>query len=268
MSLARIWFITAVAAVLSAALLTIAAEGQSFFALARTLEDPCEGGGYNPTPVAVTVTSVPIVVSSTTDEYFVLYVKHDVDGTEAELPVLVKLGEAGTTTLAENVRGLPRERYRVEKYLISDPADVDGDCVDDIAELNDLGNKNPVNPAANIGLATSATALPDRETVDTLTPDIYGGNLYIKFILFGTDTDRPGFNGAGLYNSYTQHPEETEDDGIDKSLKQVFASLWTFRAFSERECAPFKMAFPTLISETLSIAAPLPIPLAATSGTK
>ena len=47
--------------------------------------------------------------------------------------------------------------------------------------------------------------------------------------------DLPGFNGAGLYDSKTQHPEETEEDGIDKSFKQVLAGLWTFRAFSERE---------------------------------
>ena len=47
--------------------------------------------------------------------------------------------------------------------------------------------------------------------------------------------DLPGFNGAGLYDSKTQHPDETEEDGIAKSLKQVYASLWNFRAFTERE---------------------------------
>ncbi len=47
--------------------------------------------------------------------------------------------------------------------------------------------------------------------------------------------DLPGFNGAGLYDSKTQDPDETEEDGIDKSLKGVFASLWTFRAFTERD---------------------------------
>ena len=47
--------------------------------------------------------------------------------------------------------------------------------------------------------------------------------------------DLPGFSGAGLYDSKTQHPEETEEDGIAKSLKQVYASLWNFRAFTERE---------------------------------
>ena len=29
----------------------------------------------------------------------------------------------------------PRKRYRVEKYRVSDPADIDGDCIDDITEL-------------------------------------------------------------------------------------------------------------------------------------
>ena len=58
------------------------------------------------------VTAVPIVVASTTSEYFVLYAKHEVDGTEMDLPVLVKKGEAGTTTLAENVEALPADRYR------------------------------------------------------------------------------------------------------------------------------------------------------------
>ena len=35
--------------------------------------EPCEGGGYNPTPTEVAVTAVPIVVESTTADYFVLY---------------------------------------------------------------------------------------------------------------------------------------------------------------------------------------------------
>ena len=47
--------------------------------------------------------------------------------------------------------------------------------------------------------------------------------------------DLPGFSGAGLYDSKTQDPEETAEDGIDKSIKGVWASLWNFRAFTERE---------------------------------
>ena len=44
--------------------------------------------------------------------------------------------------------------------------------------------------------------------------------------------DLPGFNGAGLYTSKTQHPHEGH---ISKSIKQVYASLWNLRAFEERE---------------------------------
>ncbi|MCS1410186.1 MAG: Phosphoenolpyruvate synthase [Verrucomicrobia subdivision 3 bacterium] len=44
--------------------------------------------------------------------------------------------------------------------------------------------------------------------------------------------DLPGFSGAGLYSSYTHHPHEGH---LAKSIKQVFASLWNFRTFEERE---------------------------------
>ncbi len=44
--------------------------------------------------------------------------------------------------------------------------------------------------------------------------------------------DLPGFSGAGLYDSFTHHPDEGR---LSKSIKQVFASLWNFRAWEERE---------------------------------
>ena len=57
------------------------------------------------------MTAVPIVVEFTTADYFVLYVRHDLDaGATVELPDAVTLGEEGTTTLAENVEALPAER--------------------------------------------------------------------------------------------------------------------------------------------------------------
>ena len=132
------------------------------------------------------MTAVPIVVESTTADYFVLYAKHDVDGIEVEIPVLVKLGEAGTTTLSENIPALPLERYRVEKYAVATPADVDGDCVDDLTELDNLGAMNPVNPAA-IDISHGAVALPDQETLGKL----FLHSVYGKFVLFGMDTARP-----------------------------------------------------------------------------
>jgi hypothetical protein len=44
--------------------------------------------------------------------------------------------------------------------------------------------------------------------------------------------DLPGFSGAGLYDSFTHHPREGR---LSKSVKQVYASLWNFRAYEERE---------------------------------
>ncbi|MBN2444422.1 MAG: hypothetical protein JXJ04_23870 [Spirochaetales bacterium] len=44
--------------------------------------------------------------------------------------------------------------------------------------------------------------------------------------------DLEGFSGAGLYDSKTHHPDEGH---ITKTIKEIWASLWTFRAFEERE---------------------------------
>ena len=174
---------------------------------------PCSGGGYNPTQTAVEVTAVPIVVTSTTADYFVLYVKHVlVEGRrEVEIPVLVKKGEAGTTTLSESVEALPAERYRVEKYLIADPGDVDGDCIDDITELADPVGMNPVNPAPAIELSDGAVAVPDRETFDTLA---FNQNI-VKFVMFDWETDAPGVYFMNT-NTHGGHPSFLDAVGIDR----------------------------------------------------
>lgn len=43
--------------------------------------------------------------------------------------------------------------------------------------------------------------------------------------------DLPNFSGAGLYDSFTHHPNEGH---LAKSIKQVYASLWNYRAFEAR----------------------------------
>lgn len=44
--------------------------------------------------------------------------------------------------------------------------------------------------------------------------------------------DLAGFSGAGLYDSFTHKPSEGH---IAKTIKQVYASMWNFRAFEERD---------------------------------
>ena len=178
---------------------------------------PCPGADYNPTPTDVEVDAVPIVVTSTTDDYFVLYVSHDVDDTEVELPVLVKRGEAGTTTLAENVEALPAERYRVEKYLIDDPADVDGDCIDDITELDNFGSKNPVNAASSPDLNDGAVGIPDRAAFEVLARN--GKNM--KFVVFGLHTRSPRMYFQNTNTHPTTHNTFLEvllDEGLEQHL--------------------------------------------------
>ena len=163
--------------------------------------DACPGAGTSPASTAVTVDDVPIVVTSTTAEYFVLYAQHKVDAsTTTELPVLVKRGEEGTTTLSESVAALPKDQYRVEKYLVANPADVDGDCVDDITELNSMGSMNPVNPAPVLAASIGAPAIPNHEAYEE---GFAHSGYFTKFIISDIDTARPKL----YFMNTTTHPK-------------------------------------------------------------
>ena len=149
--------------------------------------ESCADSAGSPTPTDVPVSSVPIVVDSTTADYFVLYARHQVAGATREFPVAVVRGQAGATTLGENVRALPAASYRVERYQLADPADVDGDCVDDLTD------PNPVNPAPAIDLTDGAVRVADREMFDALAFEHAAtGNSYLKLIVYDWDGDRPG----------------------------------------------------------------------------
>ena len=73
------------------------------------------------------------------------------------------------------------------------------------------------------------------ETALTAMHATFAEGTSLRYRSSTNNEDLPQFSGAGLYDSKTQHPEETEEDGISKSLKQVYASLWNFRAFIERD---------------------------------
>ena len=154
----------------------------------------CPGGEYVATPAAVEVGAVPIVVQSTTEEYFVLYVRPDLDG-QREIPVSVTLGRDGATTLTEQLPALPKEHYRVEKFIIADPGDVDFDCISDITELADPVGMNPLNPAPAIRFVDGAVAIPDHETFAALSYqgknvliDVHLTDLeFVKFYILGVD---------------------------------------------------------------------------------
>ena len=159
----------------------------------------CTVGEHAPAATAVEVQAVPAIVESTTEEYFVLYVRPALDS-DREYPVSVTLGEDGTTTLTEQLSPLPKEHYRVGKLLIADPADLDNDCIDDITELGDPVGMNPMNPARAVPFRDGAVAIPDRETFEALSykgRDVpYHPHLqdleFVKFYIIGVATDNMG----------------------------------------------------------------------------
>ncbi len=152
----------------------------------------------NPTPTAVAVTAVPIVVASTTADYFVLFVRPDLNA-DLKIPISVTLGVEGATTLTEQLSPLPKEHYMVEKYSVDDPADVDRDCISDIEELADLGTLNPINQLPKIGFRHGTVAIPDRETFERLSykgPDVliddHLTNLeFVKFFIIHRNSSWP-----------------------------------------------------------------------------
>lgn len=87
-------------------------------------------------------------------------------------------------------------------------------------------------------LAEFRTRIKDTRMADWMARDLrtmqrsFPEGTSIRCRSSTNNEDLPGFNGAGLYDSKTQHPEEGH---ISKSIQQVYASLWNLRAFDERE---------------------------------
>ena len=180
----------------------------------------CTAGEQAPAATAVEIEAVPAIVESTTEEYFVLYVRPDLDS-EREFPVSVTLGEDGTTTLTEQLSPLPKEHYRVEKFLIADPADIDNDCIDDITELGDPVGMNPLNPAGAVPFRDGAVAIPDRETFEALS---YKGKdvpnhpqlqdlEFVKFYIIGVSTDNMGIYFMNT-ETHRLHPDFGDAIGL------------------------------------------------------
>ena len=97
-------------------------------------------------------------------------------------------------------------------------ADIQEEMLDDLRKAI----KNATSPQWVI---TALTAMHDN----------YPNGQSLRYRSSTNNEDLPSFNGAGLYDSKTQDPDETTAEGIDKSIKAVWASLWNHRAFLERD---------------------------------
>ena len=191
--------------------------GEAAPLLVQAQNETCWENGSGPVATPVVIDTVPVVVESTVDEYFVLYARSDAHAQTWEIPVAVVRGEAGTTTLAENVEAFPVERYRVEKYLIADPADVDGDCVDDITELGDPVSLNPVNSAHSVDLSDGTVSIPDLDMFVGLSRP--GDGAAIKTLLVDVDSERPGLY---FINGDTHIGHRSFMDAVDIERSRIF----------------------------------------------
>ena len=80
----------------------------------------------------------------------------------------------------------------MEQYDVADPADIDGDCIDDLTELAVMGRMNPLNPAPAILRNDGAVAIPDGDTFEELSYTEPSADYeYVKFALLDMDTDHP-----------------------------------------------------------------------------
>ncbi len=160
-----------------------------------------------------------IVVESTADQYFVLYVRPSLEE-QREIPVAVIPGEAGSTVLTDGRSQIPEDHYRFEAWPVNAPGDVDGDGLDDLAELADP-NANPLNAAKQISMDQGATIVLDRAAFETLSyqgddvaRDAYLAGLeFVKFSLYDTDGPNPALYLMNT-QTYRAHPRFAEAVGL------------------------------------------------------
>ncbi len=77
----------------------------------------------------------------------------------------------------------------------------------------------------------------NREFLDLVTSKVIANGTWrrMRFRSSTNVEDLKEFNGAGLYSSKTGLVEDNSDRPVDLAIKTVWASLWNFRAFEERE---------------------------------
>lgn len=171
-----------------------------------------------PIPVVADGTS-QITVDSTTDDYFVLYVRPSLEDGR-EIPVSITLGNDGSTVLTDGRDQLPMEYYRVETRAVSSPGDVDEDGVDDLTELADAFS-NPLHPGMELAIQDGTLMVPDRETFellsyqgdDVMRDGYLAGLEFVKFTIVETDGPNPALYFMNTEN-HRAHPFFAQEFGL------------------------------------------------------
>ena len=140
---------------------------------------------------------IQIEIESSTDYYYILYSRHKPQG--EKFPVSMTFGEAGSTLLTESLAAYPAEHYSVERYLVGDPKDTDGDGLDDVTEMLAPPTQGPLNPARAINIQDGVVSIHNHATYQQLS---YQGNQvlidthlegleFVKFYILDAHTNNP-----------------------------------------------------------------------------
>ena len=94
---------------------------------------------------------IQVQIESSSVNYYGLFVRPDHQAGDEWLVSLTP-GQNGSTTLTEPLAAFSEDNYRVVQFSISSPIDSDGDGIDDVQEILDLGTLSPLNPASAISI--------------------------------------------------------------------------------------------------------------------
>ncbi|MEA3497062.1 MAG: PEP/pyruvate-binding domain-containing protein [Bacteroidota bacterium] len=124
--------------------------------------------------------------------------------------------------------------YFYENHLISNGLD---SYISNMLNNSNFMNNSAIRKSMLKKLQDSIISLPiNQDLLDSVLLHLHQDNRFTSY-RFRSSTnaeDLEGFNGAGLYSSYTgklNNPTES----VEKAIKKVWASLWNFTAFEERE---------------------------------
>lgn len=164
---------------------------------------------------------VELEVNSTTDNYYILKVRHSLDSAFL-LATSMTLGEAGTTVITESLEAYPIGHYEVLEYSISAPFDTDGDGIDDVTEFNNIPLQNPINAAPSIAINDGLVAIDNVSNLELLTVEhetvqwspYLDGKEFVKFIILDYNTIN-----AQIYfintNTHSLHLDFATSLGLD-----------------------------------------------------
>ena len=172
---------------------------------------------------------VELQVNSTSENYYVLQVRHKVL-MDFELSTSITLGKADRTIITEPAGAYPLEHYQVLEYSIESPGDIDSDGVDDMVEYNNIPIESPLNAALPIPVEDGFIALDSFKTYESLSvvddfvqwSEFLNGRVYVKYMItdFFGESPKIYFINSELHDRHADFANELGIDFLGDQVKK------------------------------------------------